>query len=60
MYILTFNILKDQLPFFTEQIPETEIPTKDTASKFGPLKYNWWLFLTIMPLVLIELFLEEL
>lgn len=58
--ILTFNILKDQLPFFTEQIPETEIPTRDTASKFGPLKNNWWIFLTIMPMVLIESFLEEL
>lgn len=54
--LLVFNIIKDQLPFFTEQTSGSEAST----SKFGNLKGNWWLFLTIMPMVLIESFLEEL
>lgn len=58
--LLAFNIIKDQIPFFTEQVSEPEITTETTTSKFGNLKGNWWLFLTIMPMVLIESFLEEL
>ena len=58
--LLAFNIIKDQIPFFTEQVSELEITTETTTSKFGNLKGNWWLFLTIMPMVLVESFLEEL
>ena len=58
--LLAFNIIKDQIPFFTEQVSEPENTTESTTSKFGNLKGNWWLFLTIMPMVLIESFLEEL
>lgn len=54
--IVLFNIIKDSLPFLTE--PETS--GGNSSSKFGELKGNWMLFLTIMPLVLFESFLEEL
>ena len=54
--IVLFNIIKDSLPFFEEQ----EVNGGDSSSKFGNLKGNWLLFFTIMPMVLIESFLEEL
>ncbi|MBC8754323.1 CPBP family intramembrane metalloprotease [Kordia sp. YSTF-M3] len=58
--LVAFNIIKDQIPFFTEQVSDLEKTTEPTTSKFGNLKGNWWLFLTIMPMVLIESCLEEL
>lgn len=54
--IVFFNIIKDSLPFLTEQ----EVSGGNSSSKFGNLKGNWLLFFTIMPMVLIESFLEEL
>lgn len=54
--IVVFNIIKDSLPFLTE--PETS--RVNSSSKFGELKGNWLLFITIMPMVLVESFLEEL
>jgi len=54
--IVLFNIVKDSLPFLTEQ----EVSGGNSSSKFGNLKGNWLLFFTIMPMVLIESFLEEL
>lgn len=57
--IVIFNIAKDQIPFLAELLSEPEIET-ETPSKFGDLKGNWMLFLSIMPLVLLESFLEEL
>ncbi|OUS00973.1 CAAX protease family protein [Flavobacteriales bacterium 33_180_T64] len=58
--LLIFNIIKDHIPFFAEKVLDTKITTEPTSSKFGNLKGNWLLFLTIMPMVLIESFLEEL
>ncbi len=58
--IMGFNIIADQLSFFTEQLSEPETTKEATTSKFGDLKGNWLLFLAIMPMVLIESFLEEL
>ncbi|NER15267.1 CPBP family intramembrane metalloprotease [Leptobacterium flavescens] len=58
--LLAFNIIKDQLPFFADQISEPEASTKPEGSKFGNLKGNWGLFFAIMPMVLIESCLEEL
>ncbi|WP_296314425.1 CPBP family intramembrane glutamic endopeptidase [Winogradskyella sp. UBA3174] len=54
--IMLFNIIKDALPFITEQ----EVSEGSTTSKFGDLKGNWSLFFTIIPMVLIESMLEEL
>jgi len=54
--IMSFNIIKDQLQFLNE--PETY--SKSSISKFGNLKGNWFLFFSIMPMVLIESTLEEL
>jgi CAAX protease family protein len=54
--IVLFNIIKDSLPFLTEQ----EVSGENSSSKFGELKGNWLLFFTIMPMVLVESFLEEL
>ncbi len=54
--IMLFQLIKDFLPFLTE--PETS--SEATVSKFGDLKGNWLLFFSIIPLVLIESFLEEL
>lgn len=54
--IMLFQLIKDFLPFLTE--PETS--SEGTVSKFGDLKGNWLLFFSIIPLVLIESFLEEL
>ena len=54
--IMLFQLIKDFLPFLTE--PKTS--SEGTISKFGDLKGNWLLFFSIIPLVLIESFLEEL
>lgn len=54
--ILFFNIIKDSLPFLNEP----EVSSGSSDSKFGDLKGNWILFFSIMPMVLIESFLEEL
>jgi len=54
--IMAFEMLKDYLPFSVEQKNYSE----KSASKFGNLKGNWLLFLTIIPAVLIESMLEEL
>lgn len=54
--IVAFEILKDNLPFSIT--PDTS--SENASSKFGDLKGNWLLFLSIMPMVLIESMLEEL
>ncbi|TXE19932.1 CPBP family intramembrane metalloprotease [Psychroserpens burtonensis] len=54
--ILLFQIVKDQLPFSLE----SNNYSKNSVSKFGNLKGNWLLFLTIIPAVLVESMLEEL
>ncbi len=54
--ILVFNLIKDQLPF----VPAPDTSPESAVSKFGDLKGNWPLFFSIMPMVLIESFLEEL
>ena len=54
--IMLFQLIKDLLPFLTE----SETSLEGTVSKFGDLKGNWLLFFSIIPLVLIESFLEEL
>ena len=54
--IMFFHMIKDFLPFLTEQ----EVSEGGSSSKFGDLKGNWLLFFTIMPLILIESMLEEL
>jgi hypothetical protein len=59
--IVLFNIIVDQFNLFpTPEIIIPEEPIAEQSSKFGDLKGNWWLFLTIMPMVLIESCLEEL
>ena len=55
--LIAFNILQDQFNFLNQ--PE-EPKVKVFDSVFGNLKGNWWLLLSIMPIVLIESFLEEL
>jgi membrane protease YdiL (CAAX protease family) len=52
--IITFNILQGSFNF----LDEAEVANSD--SPFKDLKGNWWFFFSIMPLVLIESFLEEL
>lgn len=54
--IIIFEVIKDNLPFSIA--PDTSSET--ASSKFGDLKGNWLLFLTIMPMVLLESMLEEL
>lgn len=54
--IIIFNIIKDQIPFLIEPDASPE----SAVSKFGDLKGNWSLFFSIIPMVLIESFLEEL
>ena len=54
--LVVFNIIKDQLPFLIE--PDTS--PESAVSKFGDLKGNWLLFFSIIPMVLLESFLEEL
>ena len=54
--MIVFEIIKDNLPFSIA--PDTS--SENAPSKFGDLKGNWLLFVSIMPMVLIESFLEEL
>lgn len=54
--IITFNILQESFNFLDE--PKTT--TSNSNSRFEKLKGNWIFFFTIMPIVLIESFLEEL
>ncbi|MEN8250546.1 MAG: CPBP family intramembrane glutamic endopeptidase [Bacteroidota bacterium] len=53
--IIIFEILKDHLPYLA---PDTS--SESAVSKFGDLEGNWLLFFSIIPMVLIESFLEEL
>jgi hypothetical protein len=54
--IITFEVLKDQLPFVIA--PDTS--NESAVSKFGALKGNFALLLGILPFIWIESFLEEL
>lgn len=54
--MLAFEIIKDNLPISIA--PDTS--SEDATSKFGNLKGNWLLFLSIIPMVLLESMLEEL
>ena len=54
--LISFEIIKDHLPF--SMIPDTS--SESAVSKFGDLNGNWLLFFSIIPMVLIESFLEEL
>lgn len=54
--LIAFNIIVDQFALFEDP----EAYSKGSVSKFGKLKGNWILFLSIMPMVLIESALEEL
>lgn len=53
--LMVFEIIKDNLPFSIAPDNSSE----NAPAKFGELKGNWLLFLSIMPMVLIESFLEE-
>lgn len=53
--ILVFEIIKDQ--FHLSLSPDTS--TESAVSKFGNLKGNWVLFITIIPFIWLESFLEE-
>jgi hypothetical protein len=53
--IIIFEILKDQL--FLELAPDTS--NESAVHKFGNLKGNWVLFLSIIPIIWLESFLEE-
>jgi hypothetical protein len=53
--IICFQIVKDLIPFGVGPDESNE----NAVSKFGDLKNNWALFFMIMPLVLLESFLEE-
>jgi len=54
--ILIFEIIKDQIPFFTD----SEASSESAVSKFGDLKGNFSLFFSIIIFIWIESFLEEL
>lgn len=54
--IMTFQIVKDQLPF--SLVPDTS--SESAVSKFGNLKGNWSQFFLIIPFIWIESMLEEL
>ena len=54
--MVAFEIIKDLLPFSIA--PDTS--SESAVSKFGDLKGNWSQFFLIIPLVLVESFLEEL
>lgn len=56
IFIMLLQMIKDYLPLSTE----VQNYSQKSASKFGNLKGNWLLFLTIMPVVLLESMLEEL
>ncbi len=53
--IIIFEILKDQLVW--DLSPDTS--NESAASKFGNLKNNWVLFFSIIPVIWLESFLEE-
>ena len=53
--MVAFEIIKDLLPFSI--VPDTS--TESAVSKFGDLKGNWSHFFLIIPLVLVESFLEK-
>jgi hypothetical protein len=54
--IMLFEMTKGFLPFSLD----TNNYSENSVSKFGNLKGNWILFLTIIPAVLVESILEEL
>ena len=54
--LVLFNMLIDMLPIFIEP----DVSDESAVSKFGDLKGNWWLFFSIIPMVLLESMLEEL
>ena len=54
--IILFEIIKDYLPFTLA----TDSSSESSVSKFGDLKGNWPLFFSIISMILIESFLEEL
>lgn len=54
--MIVFEIIKDSLPISIAP----DISSENATSKFGNLKGNWLLFLSIMPMVLLESMLEEL
>ncbi|MCK5401016.1 MAG: CPBP family intramembrane metalloprotease [Flavobacteriaceae bacterium] len=54
--IIIFELIKDNFPFSISPDNSSE----SAVSKFGDLKGNWLLFFTIIPMVLLESFLEEL
>ena len=59
--IVIFNIFIAQFDLFqTTEIIDPETTIEVSNSKFGDLKGNWWLFASIMPVVLLESGLEEL
>jgi len=53
--LITFEIIKDQLPFSIT--PDTSL--ESAVSKFGDLKGNWAHFFLIIPFIWIESMLEE-
>jgi membrane protease YdiL (CAAX protease family) len=53
--LISFEILKDHLPFSLA----SDTSSESAVSKFGDLKGNWLLFFSIIPMILIESFLEE-
>ena len=54
--IVIFQIVKDQLQLGLERDTSDE----SAVSKFGNLKGNWILFFSILPVIWIQSFLEEL
>ncbi len=54
--IIIFEVIKDNLPFSISPDNSSE----SAVSKFGDLKGNWLVFFSIIPMVLLESFLEEL
>lgn len=54
--MIVFEIIKDNFPIAIA--PDTS--SENATSKFGNLSGNWLLFLSIMPMVLLESMLEEL
>ncbi len=54
--MIAFEIIKDSLPFAIAPDNSSE----NATSKFGNLKGDWLLFLSIMPAILLESMLEEL
>jgi CAAX protease family protein len=54
--IITFEIIKDQLPFSLS----SDTSSESAVSKFGDLKGNWTQFFLIIPFIWIESMLEEL